>query len=223
MSRNAKYESAWSDHSPQYRSGGGVFTAPLGSATTGLLVFATGAAGVTLLADPQLPGLARCRWTKHLSWVGLEEGILVVGCRDPSSLVHDAELDDAGGEITLNASLPWEIAFRGDAYMVTARFEMLQLRSLTISGEANQVSLHLSRPAGTAHLYYSGGAEIRITRPPDVPVGVNVQGSAARLRFDRQNFDAVERDTRLESAGFKQAFYRYEIFLAGLTEHLTIQ
>src|SRR3990172_2063801 len=68
-------------------SRGRVFIAPLGSATSGRLVFTAGAVDLTLLTEPTLQGLVRGRFARRVSWVGFEAGIVMVGyC--PEALRH---------------------------------------------------------------------------------------------------------------------------------------
>lgn len=64
---------------PIQRSRAHVFNAPLASARSGRLVFTTNAAGVILLTEPALQALVRGHFVGHLSWVGFEKGIVMVG------------------------------------------------------------------------------------------------------------------------------------------------
>lgn len=79
---------------PHQRDRGRVFTAPLGSARRGRLVFTTGAAGVTILAEPTLRGLIRGRFIRPVSWVGFEQGFVKVGYHADALLRQEVPFDD---------------------------------------------------------------------------------------------------------------------------------
>ncbi len=214
---------------PPSRSANSSFIVPLGSATSGRLVFPAGATGVTLVAEPALQGLARCRLVRRVAWVGFEKGIVMVGYRPDALSPHSPPLDwladphKPGDEIMLNASIPWEIEFRGGASRITARLGGLLLRSLDVLGEASQIVLELSRPAGTTYLYLAGDCrQVTIQRPPNVGVGIYTQDGMARLSLDGQRFRSLGSDTRLESAGFNRTDCRYEISIAGGVNQVTI-
>jgi hypothetical protein len=94
-----------------------MFIAPLGSATSGRLVLTASASNVTLLPDPALRGLVHGRFVRRISWVGFEEGIVMVGYYPDSSTRPDVHCppflplhqrrrpDKPEDEITLNASM----------------------------------------------------------------------------------------------------------------------
>lgn len=226
---------------PKQRSRVRVFSAPLGSATSGRLVFTAGAAGVTLLTEPALQGLVRGRFVRRVSWVGFEEGIVMVGyypdssCRSdvlsPSSgrppfppLNRRDDPNKTGDEITLNASIPWEIEFRGNTSNLNADLRGLELRSLDLLRGASQVRLSLSKPAKAIFIYITGGIRDGTIRvPASVGVRVQVSGGVSSLMFDGQRFAAIDGDTNLEKSDFKNATSRCDICIAGGASNLTIE
>jgi hypothetical protein len=215
------------------RSRAHVFSPPLGLATSGRLVFTTSAVGVALLTEPALQGLVRGRFVRRVSWVGFEAGIVMVGyypdfCsrsdRPPFPPLHRISgPGEPGDEIALNASIPWEIEFRGTISDLNADLRGLDLRSLDVLGGANQIRLLLSKPAGTAFLYITGGIRdgtIRI--PPGVGVRVQVSGGVSNLVFDGQRYAAIRGDLNLENSTFKSAISRCDICIAGGASDLTL-
>jgi len=183
-------------------SRGRVLIAPLGSATSGRLVFTAGAVDVTLLTKPALQGLVRGRFVRRVSWVGFEAG---------------------GDKITLNASIPWGIEFRGSTSNLNADLRGLELRSLDLLRGASQIRLLLSKPAKTTFLYITGGIRDGTIRvPAGVGMRVQVSGGVSDLLFDGQHFAEIGGATILENSIFKSATSRCDICIAGGASNLTI-
>ena len=176
--------------------------APLGSATSGRLVFTAGAVDVTLLTKPALQGLVRGRFVRRVSWVGFEAG---------------------GDAITLNASIPWGIEFRGSTSNLNADLRGLELRSLDLLGGASQIRLLLSKPAKTTFIYITGGIRDGTIRvPASVGVRVQISDGVSDLLFDGQHFAEIGGATILENSIFKSATSRCDICIAGGASNLTI-
>jgi len=176
--------------------------APLGSATSGRMVFTAGAVDLTLLTEPALQSLVRGRFVRRVSWVGFEAG---------------------GDAITLNASIPWGIEFRGSTSNLNADLRGLELRSLDLLGGASQIRLLLSKPAKTTFIYITGGIRDGTIRvPASVGMRVQVSGGASNLMFDGQHFAEIGGATILENSIFKSATSRCEICIAGGASNLTI-
>jgi len=209
--------------------------APLGSATSGRLVFTAGAVDVTLLTEPALQGLVRGRFVRRVSWVGFEAGIVMVGYypeapRHPGArcpfflpLNRRDSPDKTGDAITLNASIPWEIEFRGSTSNLNADLRGLELRSLDLLGGASQINLLLSRPSNATFIYITGGIRDGTIRvPAGVGMRVQVSGGVSDLLFDGQHFAEIGGATILENSIFKSATSRCDICIAGGASNLTI-
>jgi hypothetical protein len=171
-----------------------------------------------------------------VSWVGFEEGTVMVGYYPGSSTRPDvhcppflplhrrSHLDKPGDEITLNASIPWEIEFRGDLSNLNADFRGLELRSLDVLGVASQIKLLLSEPVKTTYIYITGGIRkgtIRLSA--GVGVRVQISGGVTDLKFDGQRFAAMSGDINLENSIFKSATSRCDFCIAGGVSNLTIE
>jgi hypothetical protein len=127
-------------------------------------------------------------------------------------------------EITLNASIPWEIEVRGNLANLNADLRGLDLHSLDVLGVSSQIRLLLSEPAETAFIYITGGVRKGTIRvPPGVGIRVQVKGGIYNLVFDGQRFSALERDINLENSTFKSATSRCDICIASGADHLTIE
>src|SRR3712207_8967742 len=80
--------------------------APLGSASSGRLMFARGAANVTLSVDPLMDELFRARFDGPLPEVHAQDGDVTI--RYPRTF-HPFECRKRAAEVTLNRSIPWGI------------------------------------------------------------------------------------------------------------------
>jgi hypothetical protein len=130
---------------------------------------------------------------------------------------------EPGDEITLNTSIPWEIEFRGTISDLNADLRGLELRTLDVLGGASQIRLLLSKPAGTAFLYITGGIrDGTIHNPPGVGVRVQASGGVSNFVFESKRFAATRGDLNLENSTFKSATSRLEICIAGGASNLTI-
>jgi hypothetical protein len=83
-----------------------------GSRATGRLVFSTGAAGLTLRADPSLMEPFRARFERHTPRVSVTDGTVTIRYRDiPLVDWIIYAISEPRAFITLNAAVPWNIAF----------------------------------------------------------------------------------------------------------------
>jgi hypothetical protein len=200
------------------------FSAPLGKAKRGRLIFASRAQRLELTADPSMPDLYQARFRHYTPGVWLQENIITVEYRHFPFPGQPVNLREPIAEISLNSSIPWEIEFRRGASHLTAQLAQLQLCSLDILGGANRIRLTFSKPSGTTFIYVAGGVSQGMLRvPPDAEVRLQVSGGSSRLTFEDQRFESIEGATSLESPGFKGATKRYDISIASGTSHLTIK
>ena len=202
----------------------GDFAAPLGTLTGGRLVFASGAAGITIRTEPTLPDLYQAHFERHLPQVWTHAGIVTIAYRRFPFfdwLVY--ALREPLAEVTLNGAIPWEFEFREGVSRLMADLRRVQVPSLDVLGGASSVTLRLGRPGGTGFIHFAGGAsDITIHRPAGVAVRVQVGHGASRLKLDDQRFGALGGETRLETPDFKSAARRYDICIAGGVSNLTI-
>lgn len=199
------------------------FTAPLGGAASGRLVFASGATWMNIQGDPSLDALAEGRFAGTAPGVQVEEGQVIVQTRHFPHLDRLGHRHTVPGEISLNTSIPWEIEYRGGASWISADLRSLPLRSFDVLGGASQILLAISKPAGTTFIYIAGGADqVTILRPDGVAVQLQAQEGMSHLTLDGQVFKTLPGESRLESPGYQNIFSRCDIFIAGGTSKLTI-
>lgn len=209
---------------PGGRDEQGDFAAPLGALTGGRLVFASGAAGVTIRTEPALPDLYRAHFERHLPQVWTHNGIVTIAYRRFPFfdwLVY--ALREPLARVTLNGAIPWEFEFREGVSRLTADLGQVQVPSLDVLGGASSVTLRLGLPEATGYIHFAGGAsDVAIYRPAGVAVRVQIGHGASRLVLDDQRFGAIGGEARLETPDFKSAARRYEICIAGGASNLTI-
>ncbi len=201
------------------------FSAPLGTATGGRLIFASGAAGVTLRAEPGLPDLYQAHFERHVPRVWTRDGLITITYRSFPFfdwLVY--ALREPLAEITLNGAIPWEFEFREGVSRLTADLRQVHVPSLDVLGGASHVTLRLGPPEETGFIHFAGGAsDVTIQRPAGVAVRLQVGQGASRLTLDEQHFGAIGGETRLETPDFSGAARRYDICIAGGASNLTVE
>ncbi|MDQ3793092.1 MAG: cell wall-active antibiotics response protein [Actinomycetota bacterium] len=194
--------------------------APLGSASSGRLMFARGAANVTLSVDPLMEELFRARFDGPLPEVHAQDGDVTI--RYPRTF-HPFEWRKRAAEVTLNGSIPWGIEFRGGLSGLDADLSGLGLGSFEVIGGASKVAVTLPRPSDTVTLRVSGGASnVTINRPAGVAVRVRVSGGATGLALDDQRFGAIGGETRLQTPDYEGAADRYDVEVSGGASGLTV-
>jgi DNA-binding MarR family transcriptional regulator len=207
---------------PNKEGEGGGFAAPLGSVTSGRLVFERGASDIFMGVDPAMGDLLRARFEGSASQVRAQDGIVTV--RQRRRRLPSLGRDERANELLLNGSIPWEVEIRGGASNLAADFGELKLGSLEIKGGANQVELTLAPPSGTIPLRLLGGAEgLTICRPKGVAARVRVSRGVSGLVFDEQTHGAVGGETSLQSPDYDDAADRYDIEVSGGVSGLTIE
>jgi hypothetical protein len=192
----------------------------LGAFPAGRLVFANGAAHLTLRADPALDRMVRARFAGSPPRASLDDETLTF--RYPR-VGHPFDWRRRRADVTLSASVPWEIDVRGGAAAVDADLRGLRLLSLRIGAGASGVEVRLPPPAGSVPVTIGGGAShVRLLRPAEVPVRLQIRAGASRLAFDEEAFGAIGGRVRLQSDGFDEQTDRYEISVGGGASRLSI-
>lgn len=201
------------------------FSAPLGGVTQGLLRFASGASRLTLHVDASMPELFRARFVGPVPEVRVQNGTLTF--RHPHSfsdwLQYALPWSQAGGEITLNGSIPWQLDFHAGVSAVSGDLSQLPLRSLDVAGGASHLRLKLPRPSNIVPIHIHGGAShVTLHRPVGVAAQVEIGGGAAHLSFDEVRIEAIGGSSRLVTPGLEDRAHRYQIHVHGGASHLLI-
>ena len=219
---------------------GDTFAAPLGGATTGRLVFSSGASRLSMNAAAlgQQARVVVESSASRLSFDGVApEGELV---RARFTGPHP-EIRAAGGLVTmryrrrlldvksrsarvaLNGDMPWSIEVDGGLTDLDGDLRRIRLSGLAVRGGANHIRLRLPTPDGTVRVAVAGGASnVRFERPRGVPVALRIRGGASHVRFDDQRVRTASGDLELRSDDFASAADRIEITFGGGASNLEV-
>jgi DNA-binding MarR family transcriptional regulator len=201
-------------------SEGGIFSAPLEDLETARLVIASGISTLTLRADDTMTELYQARFEGPLPEVKTIGGVVTI--RYPRRLwIWDRKQNVA--EVSLSATIPWQIVVRGGAAQIIAELGNLNLSQLEVSGGLSSMRLELPVPSGMVPIQINGGAsEIAIRRPAGVDARVHLKGWASTFIFDDQMFSGVGNDVRQQSPGYDRATRRYDIEVSSSVSMVTI-
>ena len=215
---------------------GATYSAPLGEATRGRLVFATGAPRIALKFSPLGP-----RATARMIMETAASRIRFDGPAPNGELVHatfEGPLPDVrvsggvvtmryrrealaafsgrGARIQLAPGIAWTIEIDGGVTDLNGSLGGVPLAALAIGGGANHVSLDLPAPAGSVPVRLDGVAsDVRFRRPTGTHAALTVDGGVAQLRLDSVKQHNVGGRHRFQTEGFAAAPDRYEVEVLG--------
>jgi DNA-binding MarR family transcriptional regulator len=201
-------------------SDGGIFSAPLGDLKSARLVIASGISELTLRADGTMTDLYQARFEGPVPEVKSIEGVVTI--RYPRRL-WPLDRKQNVAEVTLCATIPWQIVIRGGAAQIIAELGNLDLTGLEVHGGLSSSRLELPVPSGAVPIQINGGAsEITVRRPAGVDARVHLKGWASTFIFDDQMFSGVGNDVRLQSPGYDRATRRFDIEVNSSASMVTI-
>jgi len=197
--------------------------APLGSLSSGHLLFVSGASNVTVHADPSMEDLYRARFEGQVPTVRVRgDTISIEYPHFPPSDQRYYWLERRA-EVALNASIPWHIEVRGSTSRLTADLREVRLGSLKLAGGASRIEIMLPRPLGTVPVHILGGASnVAIHRPEGVAARIHASGGATNLSFDEKHFGAIGGDVNVQSPDYDAALKRYNIEVTGGANNMTL-
>ena len=202
----------------------GDFAAAMGSVVNGRLAFTRGASQVTLSAKPDLLSLYQAHFEGHVPDVRVQEGKVTI--RYPHLpllgwLIY--QWRQPAAEIALNASIPWNLDFRGGISQLTANLTRATLGSIEMRGGVSQARLSLPHPTETVSVRFIGGAShVWLKRPSGTAVRVHIGGGVDRLAIDGQRFGPAGNGLRWETEDYPNTTHRYNVEILGGASHITI-
>ena len=219
-----------------------MFTAPMGDADAGRLVFASGAPRISLRAAPLGPATdARmvaelARSTLRLT-TGAHVGEL---CRATfTGPVPDIRANREGtvavryrtrldwrarqASLGLSTEVPWTIEVRGGLSGLSGDLRELRLRSFDLRGGVDELELDLPVPDGTSRIHVSGSpANVTLLHPAGCAVRATIKGGIHELLFGSRQMRQVHGELRLETPDARAAPDRYEVEITGGVRSLRI-
>jgi hypothetical protein len=199
------------------------FAGPLGSTTSGRMVFASAAAGVRIDATTASSDLYRAHFACHIPNIRLQDGIITIHYRRHLPLDHQTYPGKPLAQISLNALIPWEIEFHQGVSRLTADLSQLQLAALDLTSVSTAL-FRLPAPAGSTNIYLAGSAsDLTLQRPPGVAIRLQIAGSASHITLDHQRFGALAGGLHWQTQDYPHATQRYAIDIAGSISNLAIE
>lgn len=199
---------------------GQIRSAPLGDLHSARLVVPTGLSRLTLRTDEKMTELYQASFEGTVPDVKAKDGVVTI--RYPRHL-WVLGWEQRSAEITLNATIPWQIAIQGGASVIIADLSKLNLARLEVKGGLSSIRLELPIPSGVVPIRISGGAsEITIRRPAGAAARVHLKGWSSTFVFDDQTFSNMGNDVRLQSSNYEAAAPYYDIEVASSVSMVTI-
>jgi DNA-binding MarR family transcriptional regulator len=205
---------------------GGSFAAPVAGASSGRLVFISGAPRIVVRGDATLAELYRAQFKGPVPRVRVRDGVVTVGYvraswfnwrtqRAGQSVDIAAHWRDDGGEIALNTAVPWAIELRGGVSKLNVDARALRLVSFELRGGASQVKLLLPVPVGVVRIAASGGMNnVELERPAGVAMMVDLHGGVNKAILDGTSHHGSGH-LSLQTPGAETAPDRYELDFSG--------
>jgi DNA-binding MarR family transcriptional regulator len=195
------------------------YTAPIGGLSRARLLFKSGAKEFLIRGSADLDDLYRATFDGPVPQVRLRDGIVTIQYK--GRLQWDWR--DRRADVSLNASVPWDIEVVGGSSKLQGKLSSVDLRSFELTGGVDQLRLTLGRPAGIVPIRLIGGANnSRFERPKGVHVQLQLSGGAGGVEFDRQKLGATAGHSLLETAGAAEASDRFVIEVTGGASRITV-
>lgn len=212
---------------------GGSYAAPVGGATSGHLIFVSGAPNIVVRGDSSLVELYKARFNGPVPRMRVRDGVVTVGYPrfawfDWRAQIADQNVDVSAhwrndrGEIALNTAVPWSVELRGGASKLSADLRNIRLVSFEMRGGASKIDLHLPVPTGIVPIRITGGmSRLQIQRPAGVAAGLEVRGGVSEVTVDGEVFKG-RGQLSLQTPGAADTPDRYEIEVVGGASKLII-
>jgi len=213
---------------------GEMFSAPLGGADRGRLLFRSGAPRLALRAAPLGPA-TEVRAVAELTHTTLRlDGATSDGelCRASFDGPHP-DLATRKGEVTmaykrrldwrqrearvsLSRVVPWAIDVSGGLSRFEADLRHVRVHDLRIQGSVDDVTARLGVPDGTSRIRLSGSArDVVIEHPSGTAIRVSVSGGVHEIRVGREHLRDVHGSVRMVTPGAERAADRFEVEVSG--------
>ena len=197
----------------------GELSGPLGTITSGHLVFPGGASKVELSVDSDMPHLYRVRFDGSAPTVDVSGGTVTVKYRRTSLL----QLGKSHAvEVILNGTIPWAIDVRGGISRMSGDLTGVRLTSFDVGGGASKVTLTLPEPEGSVPIRLSGGAsQLTLLRPAGVGTHLRVRGGVGKATIDGSRVGPIGGVAELDFPS-RDNRGRYEVHVSGGASQLRI-
>jgi DNA-binding MarR family transcriptional regulator len=195
------------------------YAAPIGGLDRARLLFKSGASEFLIRGSTDFEDLYRATFDGPVPQVRLRDGIVTIQYK--GRLQWDWR--DRRADVSLNATVPWDIEVVGGSSKLQGKLSSVDLRSFELNGGVDQLRLTLGRPTGVVPIRLIGGANhVRFERPTGVPIQLQISGAAGRIEFDHQKLGGTAGPSVLESPGAGSASDRFVIEVTGAASRIAV-
>ena len=199
---------------PEDRSegeGASEHSAPLGGLPSARLLVRSGLSELRLGPGQAPSELYRAEFQGATPYVRVRDGRVVVQYR---GIPFDWRKRKA--TIGLNPGIPWSIEVIGGVQRVEADLREVDTPRFELTGGTERIELDLGAPRAEAIVRFVGGAStIKLTRPQDVPVRLQIVGGSGHVDLDGTRIGQKGGRTSVQSKGWADAERRYDVEIVG--------
>jgi DNA-binding MarR family transcriptional regulator len=195
------------------------YSAPVGGLSQARLLFRSGANELLIRGTTDLGELYRARFDGPVPQVRLRDGTVSIQYKGR----FQWDWRDRRADVSLNASLPWDVEVVGGSNKLQGKLTSIDLRSFELTGGADQLRLTVGPPHGIVPVRLTGGAaHLRFERPAGAHVQLQLSGGAGGVEFDRQKLGATGGHANLETSGAAEASDRYVVEVTGGANRIVV-
>jgi hypothetical protein len=124
--------------------------------------------------------------------------------------------------VTIDTGVSWSVDVHGGAAHLTAELADVPVQALSFHSGVAHSRVVLGRPSGRCTIHLSSLKDLRIERPADVPVRVEIAKGAVKVALDDQRFGAVGNGLAAQTSEFGSSPDGYLVIVSGGVDGLTI-
>ncbi|HEX6348620.1 MAG TPA: TetR family transcriptional regulator [Candidatus Dormibacteraeota bacterium] len=175
----------------------------------------TGSRGVTLRAGPPMVELLRAAHDPTAPAPAIVRGDVVIVRRRRGM---------GSGEVELNPAHPWRVKVQAPTWNTVLHLAGLDLREIHLDSGAVGVEAALPAPRGSVPIHVSSGVvDVRLRRPPGVPVVADLSTGAVQIRLDAFAIGATTGDVHWESSPGAAAGDHYRLRISSGAWRVTLE
>lgn len=176
-----------------------------------VLTFDNGLSRARLAGDPALQGLLAAWFGDPLPLAWVAGTTVHVKYPIGARLLRKTNPNT----IHISPRVPWTVDLHGGVERLEADLSGIDLHAFTSHGGAADVRLVLGRPSGTCTIRLDSVRALRLVRPGDVPVRIELGKGATDVALDDRRFGAVGGGLTDETSGYDTAQARYLVVVPG--------
>jgi hypothetical protein len=125
--------------------------------------------------------------------------------------------------IRVSTVMAWSLDVHGATADMAADLTAVRVAVVSFHGGVARSRLAVGRPHGLCTIRLSSVKDLRITRPADTPVRLEVAKGATNVHLDGRRFGAVADGLSEQTAAYQGARDRYLVIVSGGVDGLTVQ